>query len=206
MVNRVKLGKSAKNRGNTLERDTAKQLADWSGKTFSRTPTSGANHALKAFGASADVMTTWDDWPYIIECKFYNDGWTLENVMKGNKHFPSWVAQSVREGQSEDAPFMLVFKRDYNHSFVMIPYTEELTNIISSYLVANILYVSEVTGGKETIKTMTFSMDDILAEEPKKFVKAYNKDWQNMISKVEEIKKPKNTINDTLKQIEEMRL
>lgn len=207
MVDRHKLGSSAKKRGNSLEREVADYLAEWSGKTFKRTPASGAWSSAEQFGVNADVISTWPDWHYIVECKYYNSDWTLENLFSNNTHFPVWVAQAVREGQESDAPFMLVFRRNYIKPFLLLPYTAKATKV-SQYMVTNVTYLSEVTGAKESIKTITMPLVTFMNEvSATDFIKWYaSADWQKRIKK-QKVKKPtKADVNDVLSALDDLDL
>jgi len=205
LVNRQVLGRSSKRRGNSLEREIAQQLSDWTGEYFKRSPTSGADHGLKNFGISADVITTWKEWPYIVECKFYNAGsWTLENVLHGNSWFPKFVSQSVREGHTEGAPFMLIFRRDYVKPFVLMPYSSKLANKLSHYMVSDIEYASEVTGGIEVIKTITFTMEELVTLDKNWFISSYDKNWENKIKKKKKNSKKVASVDNILSSIKDL--
>ena len=203
-MDRHALGAASKRRGNSLENETAKQLTKWSGHTFKRTPASGAWSASEQFGVSADVITTWKEWPYIEECKFYNSGnWTIENLLNSNQHFPTWVAQAVREGHDNNAPFMLVFRRNRIHSYILMPYTEVIARDFDAYVVSKVKYTSEVTATPETIKTITIKMDDLVNYSSSKFIKAYDKDWEKKITKLVTKSKVK-SVDSIMKDIDDL--
>ncbi|WNM51382.1 RusA-like Holliday junction resolvase [Staphylococcus phage Alsa_4] len=48
---------NSKKKGDKFERDIAKQLGDWWGTKFSRTPQSGGAHWLKDNNAVGDIVT-----------------------------------------------------------------------------------------------------------------------------------------------------
>lgn len=207
-MDRHKLGAAAKKRGNFLESSTAKDLSEWSGKTFKRTPASGAWSAAEQFGVNADVISTWDKWNYIVECKYYNSPWTIENLLSNTAKFPVWVAQAVREGQESDAPFMLVFRRNYVKSFVLMPYTEKLVNRLPKYIVTNVSYISEVSGLEEHIKTVTTQQEVLLSSfKPDDFVGLYEKvDWQKQITKAPKKKVKKQDVKDVLDSLDKLNI
>ena len=207
MVNRQLLGKQSKRRGNGLENQTAKLLADWSGKTFRRTPASGAWSAAEQFGVNADVISTWPEWHFIVECKFYNSPWTLENLFTNTAKFPTWVAQAVREGQESKAPFLLVFRRNYIKSFVLMPFNAKATKL-SQYMVANTSYTSEVTGGIETVRSITTPLETLMNEvKAEDFVKWYKDvDWEKQIKRAPKKKVNKTEVKDILSDIDKLGL
>lgn len=204
MNNRQAMGRRSKQRGNTLETQTAAQFSEWTGHTFRRTPASGAWSASEQFGVDADVITPWNEWRWIIECKFYNaSNWTIENLLNNTLYFPKWVAQAVREGQGADAPFMLVFRRNRIHPFVLMPYNDKLARLFSTYIVTNVQYTSEVTGLLENIRTITVTMDELLQQPFTVFTELGNKDtWQKQIVSQKPVKAKASNPDKLLKQIE----
>jgi len=208
MVNRHALGAAAKKRGNSLETATAKDLSEWSGRTFRRTPASGAWSAAEQFGVNADVISTWDKWHYIVECKYYNSPWTIENLLTNTAKFPMWVAQAVREGQASDAPFMLVFRRNYVKSFVLMPYTDKLIEKLPQYVVTGVNYISEVSGLEEGIKTVTTPQETLLSTfSPEEFVELFTGvDWQKQIKKAKKKKVDKTEVKDILSSLDDLDL
>jgi len=208
LVDRHKLGSAAKKRGNSLEASTAKDLSEWSGKVFRRTPASGAWSAAEQFGVNADVVSTWNKWNYIVECKYYNSPWTIENLLSNTAKFPTWVAQAVREGQESNAPFMLVFRRNYVKPFVLMPYTKGLVEKLPGYIVTKVSYVSEVSGLEEHIKTVTAKQEDLLSNiSPNEFVALFDKvDWQKQITKAPKKKVKKQDVKDVLDSLDKLNI
>lgn len=205
-MDRHKLGAAAKKRGNALESETAKDLSAWSGKTFRRTPASGAWSSAEQFGVNADVISTWDKWNYIVECKYYNSPWTIENLLTNTAKFPTWVAQAVREGQESNAPFMLVFRRNYVKPFVLMPYSSKLVNKLRQYIITDVSYVSEVSALEERIKTVTTSQEVLLSSiTPDEFVKLYSGvDWKKQITKAPKKKVKKQDVKDVLDSLDSL--
>ena len=205
-MDRHALGAASKRRGNSLENEVSKQLSAWTGHVFRRSPASGAWSASQQFGVSADVITTWDSWPFIIECKFYNSGnWTIENLLSSNQHFPTWVAQAVREGHDNHAPFLLVFRRNRIHSFVLMPFSATIASDFDNYVVSRVYYTSEVTGNKESIRTITVKIDDLLKYSPDNFIKSYDKKWESKISK-EKVESKAPSIDSIMKSVDNLHI
>ena len=211
MVDRVAVGKRAKTRGNSFESEIAKKFSIWSGKEFNRTPASGSLHwgDNNQFKVDGDVITSDPDWPFLIECKRYDSvKLGLEELMNNNEPFPKFVAQSVREGIHTECPWMLVFRRNRIHGFVLFPYTNSLTKTFDNYLVKTVTYTSELTGLEETIKTLTIPIDDLLAIPYEDACKLYSKPmaWQSSIKKIEKptVKEP--DIDSLMKGIDDLNL
>lgn len=206
IVDRHIMGAQNKRKGNALETATAKDLSEWSGKVFRRTPASGAWSAAEQFGVNADVISTWDRWNYIVECKYYNSPWTIENLLTNTAKFPTWVAQAVREGQESNAPFMLVFRRNYVKPFVLMPYSSKLVGKLSQYIITDVSYVSEVSVLEERIKTVTTSQEVLLSSiTPDEFVKLYRGvDWQKQITKSPKKKVKKQDAKDVLDSLDKL--
>lgn len=62
----------SKAKGNRFESEVAKALTIWSGKTFQRTPSSGALRWSGTFWTFGD-LTPPEDFKFVIECKSYED-------------------------------------------------------------------------------------------------------------------------------------
>lgn len=153
MADMHKVGAKNKRSGNALENQTAKDFSAWYGDEFHRAPGSGSLH-WHSVNVTADVLPPNDlEFPFIVECKSdKSSNWTIESLMDGIKHFPSWSAQAVREAQSEEDPKvpLLVFKRNRVKSYVSFPYTkkvaEQLTERNLSYAVSFVKFTGEVSG------------------------------------------------------------
>lgn len=188
MVNRHKLGKSAKTRGNGYENEVAKQLSNWYGReqpAFYRVPGSGSHHWSTSMNVDADVTADPDlKFNYIIECKRYA-GWTIENLIMNNSYFPSWVAQAIREGMAVGHVPLLIYRRNLIKSYVTAPYNRKLTKL-DTYLVTHTKYTSEVDGNEKEIKTVTFMLADVLAKyDYDQFNKLYDDtDWTKQVTMI----------------------
>lgn len=119
---------NSKKKGDKFERDIAKQLGDWWGNKFSRTPQSGGAHWLKDNNAVGDIVTPpHAQFPFVIECKS-REGWTIENVLLNNQEPHTWWAQVINDSESIGKVPCLVFKRKFSKIFVTLPYKEQVYN------------------------------------------------------------------------------
>jgi len=185
-----KVGAKNKRSGNSLEAATAKQFSKWYGKGFHRSPGSGAL-GWTEINVSADVLPPNDlDFPFIIECKSdKSSNWNIENFMNSNKHFPVWSAQAVREGINTDSKVpLLVFKRNYVHSYISFPYTSKVVNKIEEksipYAVSFITYTSEIDKKTVKYKCVAIMLDYLLDMfSTKEFEDCFDNTWISSIDK-----------------------
>lgn len=190
MVDRHKIGKNSKARGSGYEKSVSDAFSAWYGsdEAFYHTPGSGSKHWATSMNVFGDVISIPEiGFNYLIECKRY-EGWTIENLLKGNLHFPSWVAQAVREGDMNGKVPLLIYKRRATKSFVTMPYNKDIE--VDPLIIKTISYTSEITHGLEQVKTMTCVLDDLLEKYDYDSLNSLykNKDWKNNIKKLEEPK------------------
>lgn len=118
---RVKAGKRAKRKGNKFERQVAKRLEKWWGHgQFRKTPKSGGwsdQAAREGFRATGDVITTAQDFLFIVECKD-EEGWHLEQFFTSTQgKLNDWLAQAVDQCPDYLYP-VLVAKRNYQKPLI----------------------------------------------------------------------------------------
>lgn len=211
LVDRSAIGRKSKMRGNSFESEIAKKFSAWSGKEFNRTPASGSLHwgDNNQFKVDGDVITSDPQWPYLIECKRYDSvKLGLEELMNGNEPFPKFVAQSVREGLHTKCPWMLVFRRNRIHGFVLFPYTDKLPLFFSDYMVKTIHYTSELTGLEESIKTFTIPLDELLDAKYSTVCNIYDSPtgWKSWIKEIEKPVTKEPDIDSLMKGIDDLGL
>lgn len=210
MVDRHKTGARAKRKGTSLEQKTATALSKWYNETakkplkkaFYRVPASGALQWSINMNVDGDVIADpVIKFNYCIECKNV-EGWSMENIMRGNKYFPKWLAQSVREGANIKKVPLLVFSKNYANDMVMAPYNSKLTELIDPYIIKTIEYVSEVSGKKEKAKTITFYLDSFTSIPYDKANHLYDDvDWSKQIAKPKVAKKKEKQPNKVADEI-----
>jgi hypothetical protein len=214
MSDRHKLGQYANHKGHGYEREIAKQLTPWYNATakeplkeaFYIVPDSGARAWSASMNVDGDVTADPTiKFNYLIECKRY-EGWTIENLLTGTFNFSAWIAQSVREGLGTKRVPLLVYKRNYIKTFITAPYNVKLTELLDPYIVKTLAYNSEVTGKKESIRTITFKLDDFLKIPFDVANHLYDSvDWTNEVhskkNKKKKLKSPTNVADDILKHL-----
>ena len=208
MVDRVKLGRASKARGSGFETEVANKLCAWykDKDAFYRVPASGALEWSTSMNVDGDVTANPKiNFPYMIECKRY-ENWNIENLLRNNLHFPAWVAQSVREGHAIKRIPFLVYKRNYHPIYVTAPFSRTIANSLDPYVVKTIEYNSEEHEGKESIKTITFFLDDMLKLSKDKVYSLYPTDWYKQVKKAKvkkhKVKDPMLVANQALKGLD----
>lgn len=202
MTDKRKSGSYAKAKGSGFENDTAKAFSAWFNETaktplnkaFYRVPSSGSLEWATSMNVDGDVTADPKiSFNYLIECKKV-EGWTVDNILKGNTYFPLWLAQSVREGLNINKVPLLIFSRVRVKPMVMAPYNYRLTKLIDPYIVKKITYKSELTGKRETMKTLTFMQEDFLKIPFDTANHLYDEvDWTKQVTKLKSSVKPKET-------------
>lgn len=214
MVDRHKIGRNAKRKGNAFESSTAQKFTKWYNltaskpleKAFYRVPVSGALTWASSMNVDGDVTADPTiQFNYLIECKKV-EGWTVENILRGNMYFPAWIAQSVREGENISKVPLLIFSRKRVDPMVSAPYNHKLANLLDPYIIKTITYKSETTGKKDCMKTITFMLDDFMKIPFDTANNLYDGiDWTKQVTKSKtksksnaKVKKPNKVADDIL--------
>lgn len=122
MTKSTKKKVNGKRKGNTYERDVAKDLSKRFKDTFRRVPQSGAymggvnqivNEGLredaKEILAGDIIAPKW--FPFVIECKNYADTPKLHNLYsRGDKDLDEWLVQAYKESKVTKKPWIIQFK------------------------------------------------------------------------------------------------
>lgn len=125
----------SKSKGNMFENQIAKMLNNvYDTEQFARAPLSGAymgkSNAQKRSGIAhaaqdtlrGDIITP-DDFPFVIECKNYNDAPLYHKVMEGcDRHLDKWIAEVEFDAAQANKQPMLFFKTTRKGSFVCLPF------------------------------------------------------------------------------------
>lgn len=111
---RSSIGKKARRKGASFERDVAKLISRWWGKTFSRVPQSGGNAGLKGMGIAGDLMTDSSDFPFHCELKNV-DKPVIEQFLLAPKGglLVNWIKQCKRDCPPGKIP-LVIFKKNYS--------------------------------------------------------------------------------------------
>lgn len=126
-------GAKSKRKGSAFENEIAKFLNGVHGtEEFARTPGSGAwmgrSNAFKRSGVAAaaqetlrgDLITP-STFPFVIECKSYNDYPVYHGIIKGpDKHLDKWLLEVEFDAEQANSSPMLWFKTTRKGTFVAI--------------------------------------------------------------------------------------
>lgn len=188
MADRHAIGRSAHRSGGGFEHEVSKNFSEWYGKddSFYRTPGSGSHHWAESMNVMGDVVSDPTiGFKYLIECKRYN-GWTIENLLRGNNHFPSWFAQAVREGEDNNKVPLLVYKRPRSDTFVTMPYEPYLAKKLDPIIVQNLSFSADHLAKEKHTPTKAKIMTTTLPEFLKNNFdylqnKCYKSDWKKQV-------------------------
>lgn len=112
---------NGKAKGNRFELDVAKMLTEWSGKTFHRTPQSGALHWDNDKRVVSDIVPPQDlGFPFSIECKSQEVPWDFDSLITGKSTIWKFWNQCCRDAMSEKMEPLLVFSKNYRKTYAMI--------------------------------------------------------------------------------------
>jgi hypothetical protein len=121
-VDRKKIGKKSKSKGDRGERILCKKFASWWGSDFTRTPSSGGFKTKKFredWNAAGDLVTPDLSFPFCVESK-NAEGWHLEQLLTSNKcSLVKYWKQTVEETPEGQIP-LLVFTRNHQPHFFMM--------------------------------------------------------------------------------------
>lgn len=123
---------NSKDKGDDFERKTAKQLGDWWGEKFNRTPMSGGLHWQEDNRVSGDIVTPPDSlFPWVVECK-KREEWDIIQLVKGTGEIEKWWNQVLLDSERTRMKPFLVFSKNFAPSYLMV-YEEDflkITNLI----------------------------------------------------------------------------
>lgn len=112
---------NGKAKGNRFELTVAKMLSEWSGKTFHRTPQSGALHWDNDKRVVSDIVPPQDmGFPFSIECKSQEVSWDFDQFITGTSNIWKFWNQCCRDAMSEKMEPLLVFTKNYRKIYAMI--------------------------------------------------------------------------------------
>ena len=113
---------NSKNKGSTFERKIAKQLSEWAGDKFMRTPMSGAIHNFNDKRVVSDIVAPLSigSFPFSIECKDVEYSWELNTYLEESGMFFRHWEQACTDADREGLSPMLIFSKNYRDTFVCI--------------------------------------------------------------------------------------
>lgn len=120
-MNRSKIGKKSKSKGQRGERQVAKLLSEATGLEFSRTPLSGGWASARTrdqVNAHGDLVCSDPDFPWSVEVKNC-EGWSFEQLLTAPKsQLHEYWHQTVTQTPEGKRP-LLVFTRNHAPWFCM---------------------------------------------------------------------------------------
>ncbi|WRW34660.1 RusA-like Holliday junction resolvase [Staphylococcus phage CF5] len=117
---------NSKKKGDTFERKIAKELTDWWGVQFNRSPQSGGASWGADNNAVGDIVVPdYAGFPLVIECK-HRENWLIDNVLLNNKEPHTWWQQVVNDSSKVNKIPCLIFTRNRAQSYVALPYIEDV--------------------------------------------------------------------------------
>lgn len=177
-------GSGAKKKGASYELKTAKALSLWWGFTFQRTPGSGSLHWSAENNVAGDIVAgPSSGFPFVVECKNQEGGWTIESLLLKNVQMSNWWAQVVSDSRRVERIPLLMFTRNRAKDFVMIPYDEEIYHslILGKHEVMRTIVTikDELTLKTESFDVMVFLYSGLTSFKPEFFIKKYKKyNWE----------------------------
>lgn len=115
---RRKIMVNGKNKGGNFERKVAKQLSEWGGVEFHRTPMSGALHWDGDTRVISDIVPPQGlVWPFSIECKKVEYDWSFSNFIEGTSLFWEHWKQAYGDAEREGLIPLLVFSKNYRNTY-----------------------------------------------------------------------------------------
>jgi hypothetical protein len=121
---------NGRNKGSGYERKIAKDLGEWWGEEFHRTPASGGLHWQKDNRVAGDIVTPPDSvFPFTIECK-KREGFDLEQLLKGTGDIEDWWEQAVGDSERVESKPLLIFSKNRAPDYTMMR-MEDFAEIMS---------------------------------------------------------------------------
>lgn len=138
----------SKTKGNAFENHLAKSLNEmYNTEEFARVPLSGAfmgrSNAAKRKGIAQEAQNTLrgdlitpHDFPFVIECKSYNDNPLFHKIMEGKDvHLDKWIAEVEFDAAQADKDPLLFFKVSRKGTFAVIPFNKFPNGTLKSCMI-----------------------------------------------------------------------
>lgn len=179
------VGKGSRDKGSNYERKTAKALSAWWGAEFHRTPGSGSLHWQSENNVAGDIVVAYTaGFPFVVECKHQEGGWTLESVFLNRHNVKTWWQQVVVDSRRVGRIPLLMFTRNRAEDFVMLPYAEDLhTDLVLNkqpVMRTTVTYTEEMTNTSETFDVMITTLAGFTTFKPLYYQEwAKKHDWES---------------------------
>lgn len=187
--------KNSKRKGDNYERKLAKTLGTHWRSTFNRTPGSGAYRGSREAEMVGDIVTDpADRYPFVVEAKHREGGWTLESVVLGNHDVKNWFAQVVGDANRvKDKTPLLIFTRNYAEDFVMVPYHKQYyADLITrgEVMTTKVSYKDPVTTDSYTYHVIITTLDMFLSFDKDYYLEQFDGfEWRTTLLETTESEK-----------------
>lgn len=179
------MARNSKRKGNAYELKLAKELGDHWGSVFNRTPGSGAYRGAREDEMVGDIVTDpADRYPFVIEAKNREGGWTLESIVLDRHDIKNWWQQVVEDAERVDKIPLLIFTRNYAEDFVMMPYHKETHSKLMSkgfeHMITTVTYHDELETLDRTFIVLIYTLEGYKYIRKEFYLEHLsNYDWQS---------------------------
>lgn len=197
---------NSKQKGSNYERKVAKLLSSWWGSEFHRTPASGGLRWGEDNNVAGDIVTPPSaNFPYVIECKNREGGWTLESIVLDKHDIKNWWAQVVADARRVKKTPVLIFTRNRAEDFIMLPFKEDMYQKLEENdkpaMRTYIEYTDDLTTQKERFDILITTMSG-LTQFDKDYVwdNAFE-DWEDKTRLTKDIEPPVENLDDLVDKL-----
>lgn len=157
-----------KTKGASFELKVSKMLSKWSGKSFYRTPASGA-WSSQRLGQSAqvgDIVPPEDiTFPFSIELK-HHENVTLDNYMMSTGEVPSFYSQNVGDAVRANKIPMLITHSNYAPNYMSLPLSSKFVKSFQDnnkpYIITTVKFQDYVSGEDVYMDVSIVILEDFL--------------------------------------------
>jgi len=159
-------GQMSKRKGASYELKISKLFSSWSGKSFYRTPASGAwaSQRLGQDEQTGDIVAPSSiKFPFSVELKNH-EGISLENFMRSNGEIPQFFTQNVGDAvRAKKVPMLIVHKNRYPNYLAVPNNKVMLSDAIDNhlnYMTTTIKYKDALTDEDLYIDVIVMTLED----------------------------------------------
>lgn len=160
------MGKMSKNKGSNFELKISKAFSSWSGRSFYRSPGSGAwsSQRLGQNAQVGDIVAPEDlVFPFSVELK-HHENVTLSNYMLSNGEVPSFFSQNVGDAVRSNKIPMLITHSNYSPNYLSLPLSNKFLTAFKDagkhYIVTTVKFNDYVTDEAITMDIIIVLLED----------------------------------------------
>ena len=139
---------NGRNKGAGFERKIAKDLTEWSGKTFERVFRSGGG------AAKGDIAPAYHSWPFVAELK-NRESWNHHELFNNKGNIWKWWKKVCEEARDADKYPLLIIKKNRHPALVILTRTDCL-NLLSWSLKDR-----NLTGSNRSDGVLAINLEDL---------------------------------------------